>query len=435
MLNNGNGMYIIKTLLIFPIVVTIAGALTLDKAIEETLKTNPISNIASLHYESAVEERKNVASALYPRIDINSAYYPSKTYVMPSNGTFSTKQNDGFHADATAIYSLWDAGRTNNRIDAASSAQDGALFNQKLTQSELIEQVWLRYYGVAYADALIVASESSVKFYEGAYNQAFNMRKSGLKTEADELRFKASLLESRDYLKRAQSEYEKARLSLQVLVGHNDSITVRQTDLDEKANAITPQSQTLESLREELRLSNPQLKALQATVIQNKALSDAVSSQQYGEVFLVGSAGYDDSLSSYESYQAGVAGSVPLYDGGKLSSEAQKSRIAYSISKQEFQSVERELWQGLYGAYKDLQRTDETIKAKEGVIMATSKTLRLFEERYKQGLSTYIDVLESQNTLDHAHAGLAEAKYQKIRAYALMQKLLHKGCDNDTCKN
>lgn len=428
-------MYIIKTLLILPIVVTIASALSLNEAIEETLKTNPIAHIASLHYETTVEESKNIRSALYPRIDINSAYYPSKTYVMPSNGTFSTQQNDGFHADLTGTYSLWDAGRTNNRIDAASSAQDGALFNQRLTQNELIEQVWLRYYGVAYADALIIASQSSVKFYEGAYNQALNMRKSGLKTEADELRFKASLLESRDYLVRAQSEYEKARLSLEVLVGRNDPITVFQTDLDEKANAITPQRQTLESLREELRLTNPQLKVLQAAMIQNKALSDAASSQQYGEVFLVGSAAYEDSLSSYDTYQVGVAGSVPLYDGGKLSAEAQKSRIAYSITKQEFESVERELWQVLYGAYKDLQRTDETIKAKEGVIMATKKTLRLFEERYKQGLSTYIDVLESQNTLDKAQAGLAEAKYQKIRAYALMQKLLNQGCYNDACKN
>ena len=427
-------MKIIKTLLLLCVTSAVSEALTLNEAIEETLKTNPIAHIASLHYESTVEESKNVNSALYPRIDINSAYYPTKTYVMPSNGTFATKQNDGIHADITAIYSLWDAGRTNNRIDAASSAQDGALFNQKLTQNELIEQVWLRYYGVAYADALIVASESSVKFYEGAYNQALSMHKSGLKTEADELRFQASLLESRDYLKRAQNEYEKTKLSLEVLVGRNDPITVRQTDLDEKANAIIPQNQTLESLREELRLSNPQLKALNATVIQNKALSDAVSSQQYGEVFLVGSAGYDDSLSSYDTYQAGITGSLPLYDGGKLSAEAQKSRIAYSISKQEFESVERELWQMLYGAYKDLQRTDETIKAKEGVIVATSKNLRLVEERYKQGLSTYIDVLESQNTLDSAQAGLAEAKYQKIRAYALMQKLLNQGCDNDVCK-
>ncbi|HEX5670004.1 MAG TPA: TolC family protein, partial [Sulfuricurvum sp.] len=66
--------------------------------------------------------------------------------------------------------------------------------------------------------------------------------------------------------------------------------------------------------------------------------------------------------------------------------------------------------------------------------VATRKTVALFEERYKQGLSTYIDVLESQNTLDNAYTSLAEAKYQKIRAYALMQKLLNQGCDNDVCK-
>ena len=409
-------------------------AITLDEAINKTLQNNPVAHSATLRHESAIEENKNVTSALYPRIDINAAYYPTKTYVLPVNGAFSTKQNDGFHADITGVYSLWDASRTQNRIHAASSAQDGVFFKKKLTQSELIEQVWVRYYAIAYTDALIVTSQSSVKFYEGEYQQALNMRKNGLKTEADELRFKASLMEANDRLEWAKNEYNKEQLSLSILIGSDEAISIRKNDLDEKANTIIPKKQTLESLRQELRNSNPLLKALQALALQNKLISDATSAQRYGEVMLVGSAGYDNSLSSYNSYQAGIAGSIPLYDGGKLSSEAQKSRIAYAIAHKEYENTEQELWQVLYGAYKDLHHTNETIKTKEDVIVATRKTVALFEERYKQGLSTYIDVLESQNTLDNAYASLAEAKYQKIRAYALMQKLLNQGCDNDVCK-
>ncbi len=433
-LKSGSRMHIIRILLFLPLIITASTALTLNEAIDKTLKTNPLAHSATLRYESTQEDSRNAHSSLYPRIDFNTAYYPTKTYVMPVNGAFSTKQNDGFHADVTGVYSLWDASRTQNRIDAASSARDGALFNKKLTQSELIEQVWLRYYAIAYTDALIVTSQSSVKFYEGQYTQALHMRQSGLKTEADELRFKASLMESNDRLEWAKNESEKAQLALGILTGSDESMGVQKIDLDEKANTITPKNQTLESLRQELRDFNPRLKALQATAQQSKRLSDAASSQRYGEVMLVGSAGYDNSLSSYDSYQAGIIGSIPLYDGGKLSSDAQKSRIAYSIAQKEYESTEHELWQVLYGAYKDLQRTNETIKSKEEVIAATRKTLALFEERYKQGLSTYIDVLESQNTLDNAHVSLAEAKYQKIRAYALMQKLLNQGCDNDVCK-
>lgn len=409
-------------------------ALTLDEAVDQTLKTHPDGQIALLRYESAQQEKASALSARYGRIDLNGAYYPTKTYVMPANGTFSTKQNDGFHADVTGVYSLWDAKRTDNAIVAATKAQESAYFTQKLSQGELIEQVWQRYYGIAYAKMLIDSAEASVKFYEGEYQQARTMQLSGLKTQADELRFKASLMEALDQLEWAKNEGDKTRVALTNLVGDETIMDVRKEALQQQAEDIIVGSYTLESLRQELKNSNLHLKALQATMAQSKALSEISNAQRYGEVMLVGSAGYDNSLSSYNSYYAGVSGTIPLYDGGKLSAQAQKSRIDYAIASRAFESNEKALWQELYGGYRDLQRADATIKTKEAIVAATRQTLTLFQERYKQGLATYIDVLESQKTLYTACLGVADAQYQKIRAYALIQKLLNQGCRND-CKN
>lgn len=409
-------------------------ALTLEEAVDQTLKTHPDGKIALLRYESTQQERSSVLSARYGRIDLNGAYYPTKTYVIPSNGVFSTKQNNGFHADVTGVYSLWDAKRTDNAIVAATKGQESAYFTQKLSQGELIEQVWQRYYGIAYAKMLIDSAEASVKFYEGEYQQAHTMRLSGLKTQADELRFKASLMEARDQLEWAKNEEDKARVALANLVGDEAILDIRKEALPQQAETIILGNYTLESLRQALKESNLHLKALQATMAQSKALSDVSNAQRYGEVMLVGFAGYDNSLSSYNSYYAGVSGTIPLYDGGKLSAQAQKSRIDYAIALRTFESHERALWQELYGGYRDFERTNATIKAKEAIMVATRQTLTLLQERYKQGLATYIDVLESQKTLDTAYLNLAEAHYQKIRAYALIQKLLNQGYRND-CKN
>lgn len=409
-------------------------ALTLEEAIERTLKTHPNGQIASLQYESAVEATKSADSALYPRIDANANYFPTKTFVMPTNGVFSTKQGNAFHADVSTSYSLWDFGRSRDKINASLSSQEGADSTKKLTQSELIQQVWLQYYGVAYAHSLIDTADASVKFYEGEYSQARNMRLNGLKIEADELRFKASLMESQNRAATARSEYDKGRLALGLLIGSDELISVKKEDLDQRSEAITTQNSSLEVLRQELRRNNPRLKVLRSSIDSAKALSNLSNNEKYGNVALSGSYGYDNSLSSYDSYQAGITGTIPLYDGGKLSAEAQKSRIAHAISQKEFESAERELWQELYGAYRDLMDADTSIQAKEGVIEATAKSLHLSEGRYKQGLATYVDVLEAQSTLENAHAGSAEAKYQKIRAFAQIQKLLNKGCENDVCK-
>ncbi|HEX5670691.1 MAG TPA: TolC family protein [Sulfuricurvum sp.] len=424
----------LSTIYIFFYLSSSISALTLEEAIEKTLKTHPSAQITSLQSESAIESTKSVDSALYPRIDANANYFPTKTFVMPTNGVFSTKQGDSFHGDISGSYSLWDSGRSRNRYTSALHAQEGADSMKTLTQNELIEKVWYLYYGVATAASLIDTAEASVKFYEAQYQQAFNMRKSGLKTEADELRFKASLMESQDRALRAKIDYDKAALSLGILIGSDELVSVNQFSLNQRCETLSLQNISLETLRQELRDSNPQLKALRSSIHSAKGLSDAANHEKYGNVALVGSYGYDDSLSTYDSYQAGVVGTIPLYDGGKLSAEAQKSRIAYTIAQKEFENTERQLWQELYGVYRDFERANESIKSKESMIEATAKSLHLIGGRYAQGLATYVDVLESQSALENAKSDLVQAKYQKISAYAHVQRLLNKGCFNDICK-
>ncbi|MFH0710847.1 MAG: TolC family protein [Pseudomonadota bacterium] len=408
-----------------------ASALTLEEAIEKTLKTHPNGQIASLQYESAIETTKSADSALYPRIDANANYFPTKTFVMPTNGAFATKQSDSFHGDISGSYSLWDFGRSRERYTSALRTQEGAGSMKKLTQNELIEKVWNTYYSVAVTASLIDTAEASVKFYEGQFKQALNMRKSGLKTEADELRFRASLLEAQDRALRAKIDYDKASLSLGTLIGSDELAAVNQASLDQRCEMLSLQNTSLETLRQKLRDNNPQLKALRLSIDALKALSDAANNEKYGNVALVASYGYDNSLSAYDSYQAGVMGTIPLYDGGKLSAEGQKSRIAYTIAQKEFENVERLLWQEVYGAYRDFKRADESIKSKESVIEATTKSLHLIGGRYAQGLATYVDVLESQSTVDNAESELVQVKYQKISAYAHVQKLLNEGNGND----
>ncbi|MGD9971189.1 MAG: TolC family protein [Sulfuricurvum sp.] len=413
--------------------VSIAASLSIDEAVQMALVSYPDAQIASLNHQRAQAESRVQRADLYPKVILNGEYYPTKTFVMPVNGQFSTKQNDAIHADMTASYSILDFGRTQNRIAAAGYALDQAHSLKQLTQSELIEQVWFRYYGVAYAASLIDAAQSSVTFYESAYQQAQHMRLSGLKTEADELRFKASLMEAGERLAQAQSEYDKASLSLGVLIGENGLARVEKNVLDRKLDDLSAHKESLESLRQKLSENNPRLKTLHTAIAQNQALSKAAENERYGEIQLRAGAGYDNTLSSYDTYQAGIVGSIPLYDGGKLSAEAQKSRIAHSLAQQEFDKAERELWEDLYRTYRDLIHSEETIRTKIGVIEATTKTLALIHERYRQGLATQTDVLESQSTLETARFALIGAKYQKIQFYAHMQKLLDQGCDNDVC--
>lgn len=407
-----------------------AAPLTLERAIAMALKSNPQTQAALLRIQSSQADTKAAKGTLYPRIDLNGEYYPTKTVVIPSNGTFSTRQTDAFHADVSGSYSLWDFGRNDNMIQAAQHAQEGSIADKTSVENSLIEQVWLQYTTITYLEQLIDTAQKSAEFYKAQYTQAVRMREVGLKTQADESRFKASWLEADDHHSAARAQKIKALMALELLIGSNAPITIDQADFDQRVSTLSMVLENVPTLRQELSQNNPQLQKLQILIRRDKAVSDAISKQPYGSVTLVGTYGYDNSLSSYDTSQIGVRGSIPLYDGGKLDADAQKSRIALSLAQKEYESTERELWQELYNTTIDLNRFDETIAAKEGVMSATQKALSLMQGRYTQGLATYIDILESQSVLENARIAHADAKLQKIRAWVKIQRLLNKGNKN-----
>lgn len=412
----------------------LAGTLSVEDAIRKTLRSHPDSQMAIMRHQSAVSDSKSIQSSLRPRIDATVGYYPTKTFVMPANGAFSTRQSDAFHADLTGSYTLWDAGRANDRYTASLYKNNEADFNRHAATNALIEQVRLYYYTLAYLDSRKGTAEQSVRFYQAQYDRSVSMRKNGLKTEADESRFKASLMEAKDALSAIRAEIDKTALALTLLIGEKVEAEILKEELDRRCDAIA-RVETPETLRQKLAVQNPQLQALQASVDHAKGLCEVAGKERYGNVALVGSYGYDNSLSSYDSSLVGIIGTIPLYEGGKISAEAQKSRISLSLAQKEYESAERTLYAELYGAYSDLKRADEAIAAQQSIIDAAHKTLLLMEGRYVQGLATYIDVLEAQSVVENGHIGLSEAKFQKIRAWARMEKMLHEGCENDVCEN
>jgi outer membrane protein TolC len=401
-----------------------AAPLTLERAISMALKSHPQIQAAALRLQSAKADTKAANASLYPHIDLNGEYYPTKTVVMPSNGTLSTRQTDAFHADVSGSYSLWDFGRNDHQIQAAKFTQEGSATDKLSAQNALIEQVWLQYTTITYLNQLVETAQKSAEFYRAQYTQAVRMREVGLKTQADESRFKASWLEADDYLSTSRSENKKALMVLELLIGSENSVTIDEADFDHHLKALAITLADKNSLRQELAQHNVQLLKLRTLISRDKSLSQATEKQPYGSVMLVGSYGYDNSLASYDSSQIGVRGTIPLYDAGRLSQETQKSRITLSLAQKEYDNTEKILWQELYGAMIDLERYDETITAKERVMDAMQKTLTLTKGRYTQGLATYIDVLEN------ARVAHADAKRQKIRAWLTVQRLLNKGNEN-----
>jgi len=105
--------------------------------------------------------------------------------------------------------------------------------------------------------------------------------------------------------------------------------------------------------------------------------------------------------------------SIPLYSGGRISAQTQKARIGMQIAKEQKASKLLVLKDEMNGLLVDIKRYNKTIEAKKAQIVAAQKTKNVLEARYKEGLTTYIEVLDAVSVELNAKLGLLKAYYSK----------------------
>ena len=89
--------------------------ISLQETVDATLASHPDAKLALYRIDTARENKSITKASSFPDLSLNAEYFPTKTLVMPSNGSFATKEHATSHLDATLTYTLWDFGRTQNR--------------------------------------------------------------------------------------------------------------------------------------------------------------------------------------------------------------------------------------------------------------------------------------------------------------------------------
>lgn len=403
-----------------------AKTLSLQEAIDATLLSHPDAKLALYQLDSARESIGIAQAATYPELSLNADYYPTKTLVSQNNGSFATRDHFSTHVDVTLTYTLWDFGRTQKRMDAAQKDAESALALSENAKALLGEKVWQAYYSLAYIQRVNTANALSLAFYQALYDQSCQMKNVGLKTEADSERFYASLLDAKDLLETSRNEERKYIHLLRMLTGFSEQEIRIEDD-------FTPLSQTtLPSFpdtqwRAMLKEHNAELEALSAKIKQSHALYESSKAEHYGTIISAGSIGSDTSISSYSSNQIGIKASIPLFTGGKLSHQIEKDRVTILVAEEALRARELTLWQELYEAILDTNRLDATIHAKQMAARSLAKTVAITKGRYKEGLATYIEVLEAQRAYDNATIAQSAAMLQKIASLARIKRLIPKG--------
>ena len=250
------------------------------------------------------------------------------------------------------------------------------------------------------------------------YAQAEALVKQGLKTTADASRFLSSVYNAEDNLAIAQASFDKARNSLSLYMDRKieKNVILENSVLQEKFNINA-------DVEDEVLASNYTLKIENKNIEKNILLHKSAKAEHYGSIDAVASYNHFDTLNTYDATNAGVVVNIPLYSGGRVSAEAQKVEIAAQISKEQKRSRELALKEELGNLLLDIKRYNKTIAAKKAQLDSAQETKKVLDGRYKEGLATYIEILDATSQVLNAKLSLLEAYYLRALSIDRIQYL------------
>jgi len=386
--------------------------LTLDESISKTLHNYPDVKSFQLKIQQSHSAYRSAYADYLPQINLSAQYNVEQTFVFPQNGTFQTVDDSGWNAGVFLKQKVWDFDQTGAKVDAKKVDEKISDLSLKELKALLSYKVKSLYALMALEQEAIVVREKDVIAKEAYYQQALALVKEGLKTEADASRFLSSYYIAKDNLAIDQAMYEKAKTTLELYMDEKiaDDVVLERSLLKREF------TQDKESLYKEVFSHNYTLAIEEKNIEKNILLHKATKASHYGSIDVVASYNHFDNLNTYDSKLAGVTLNIPLYSGGRVSAEAQKAAIAAKISQEQKASQELALKDELNGLVLDIKRYTTTIAAKKAQLESAQKTEAVTQGRYKEGLATYIELLDATALVLNAKLGLLQAYYLRSLA-------------------
>jgi len=388
-----------------------AHTLTLQESIRRTLAHHPDVKAFMLRIQQA-EQGYNAAYADYlPQVDLSATYAPTQTFALPANGMFHTVDEEAWNAGVTVHQKVWDFAKTASLVEASKIDEDISKLSLQEAKALLAYKVKSLYELLVVQREAISVREKDLESKKAFYRQSKALVKQGLKTHADASRFLSSVYAAEDNLAISKAAFEKAKMSLSLYMG----VTLPK-NINLQSNALKKHFHLNKNVEHEVLDNNYKVKMDKRTVEKNRLLHHATEAAHFGSIDLVASHSRFNTLNAYNSDYVGVSYNIPLYSGGRLTAQEQQAKIGYQITREQSMSTLLSLKEELRSLLIDIKRYNKTVKAKKSQLASAKSTRKVQEARYKEGLVTYIELLDSTTQVLDAKLGLLEAYYSRSLA-------------------
>jgi multidrug efflux system outer membrane protein len=398
---------------------------TLDTLVITALQQNKNVNIAISRIEEARANLGFTEADIFPRVDLQGSATRG-TYV--GGGLKLDSESNGFFIAPVVNWEIDFWGKFRRANESAQAQYLASEFSLRKIQISLITEVVSTYFLLLdYKDRLKI-SESTLESRMESLRIIQERFDKGIVPEIDlnQAQIQKEIAASTvPIYKRLSSQTEH---SLSILLGQMPNRVKTGITLDKRSE---PPDIPV-GMPSQLLVRRPDVaEALYLLQSQNAQIGVAVA-QMFPAISLTGILGFASSdLSTLTSGDPAwsIGGSLlgPIFNFGKNTSrvevqEARTQKVLY-----EYENTVLNAFREVEDALIEVQTLKEQIEAKKRQYLAAKNAEKLSRMRYDLGVTSYLEVLESERTLFSAELELSETKQLSLNSYIKLYKALGGG--------
>jgi len=399
--------------------------LTLDECVSLGLQLNPSIAVA----------REDVLSADARLRRSLSSYYPSATFIAtqgraggssfvetPAGTIAFTTNTRRRESEVLLRETIWETGRkesvrrSRHALAASRADEAGALQGLVWSISQLYYQALAAEDLVGVADAALAASRDHEKLVEARAEV-------GKVARVDLLPAQANAAEAEFALIQAQNDADLAKARLKNTIGLPQTYDLRLVRPE-----VGVEEAALPSFNEALSLSlerRPEMIAMREAVASSEYAVKLA--EQTEDAVISVSAQYERGIAGPkegESWSVVAAVTGFLFDGGARKADTDAARSGLRSVRAQQQQLVNALGLEVESALLDVHTARESLDAAEKTVASAEAQLAAAEEKYREGVGIFVEILDAQATATRARTNRVRAMYDYQTAVLALRKAL-----------
>jgi outer membrane protein len=408
--------------------------LTVNEAIATALKNNYDIQLVRNDSVSYALDKSYAKAAFLPRVNASTGLVFNNNDQKQKFSDGSEKQRNGIrsnnlNAGVQLNWTLFDGYKmfaTRDKLGEFVKLGELNIKNQMVTS---IAEVINNYYNIVHQKQQQKAIEDQMSINEERVKLADRKLSVGLGSKPELLQAKVDLnAQKADHLKQqtliAQLKEQLNQLmnvALNTPYDVSDSIPINNDIiLGDLVNSVETTNPSLLLTKKNIDIANLTLKEKRADKYPVLSFNSAYNYSRTDNKAVVNQ--FTPLFNRNNGFNYGLGVSIPILNGFNVRRQIQQAQLDIDYLKLSYQNQKSQIDVGITNAFKDYEMQKQTLALEEENILLAKENVMIALERFRLGVSTYLELRETQKSLEDAYNRLLAARYNtKLAETTLLQ--------------